>query len=258
MISRFVTYYINLDESNERRLAIEGQLKCADLIESIRVSAVDGRGADLTAEADYDDKAAVSSVGRSLTGGEYGCYKSHIKTLELFLARDDDFAVVIEDDVILDPGWTETLRSALDVIAAVDVEFDVMHLAADRLKFFTSISCLPGGQDVVAAHYFPMTTSALLWSRGGAKKFLMDNTTVEMPIDHKLREVIVRSGKGLAVWPSIARQSGKGSDIDDVSDKRGYATRRWFYGFVKQRRLFLNKSIAIMKLIEFRLSKRNG
>jgi len=81
----------------------------------------------------------------------------------------------------------------------------------------------------------------------------MDSTTVEMPIDHKLREVMVRSGKGLAVWPAIAQQSGQDSDIDDVNAKRGYATRKWFYGLVKQRRLLVNKGIAFLRLIEARV-----
>ena len=256
MIPDTPVYYINLEESSDRRVKVENELINMGFKKYFRVSAVDGRGVDLTTLIDYDDNASVASLGRSVTGGEYGCYKSHIKALKLVLAGNADFAVVIEDDVILDQGWADAVQNALEALVASDFEFDVMHLAADRLKIFSPIFRLPDGQDVVAAHYFPMTTSALLWSRAGAKKFLMDSTTVEMPIDHKLREVMVRSGKGLAVWPAIAQQSGQDSDIDDVNAKRGYATRKWFYGLVKQRRLLVNKGIAFLRLIEARVAKK--
>lgn len=251
-------FYINLDGSDARRLHIESQLKLAGFDLYTRVPAFDGRDLELTSCKDYLEAEAVRFMGRPMNGGEYGCYRSHLDCLSRFQLRDETYCLVIEDDVSIDDGFEESLELIINAIEAANLDWDVIHLSADRMKMFTPFAAVSDARDLVAAHYFPMTTSALLWSRSGAKRFLEAHSKIVMPIDNQLREAMVRSGKGFAVWPALANQSALESDIDGKTVKRKEAGRRWFYGLAKQRRLLINKLIAFVRSILFRVFLLRG
>ncbi len=72
------TYVINLDRSTER-MAHMAELLSAQGLEFIRIPAV-------------DDK---------MQGPHVSCFLSHIKVWETFLASDHDYALVLEDDVLM-------------------------------------------------------------------------------------------------------------------------------------------------------------
>ena len=92
-------YLINLDGSDER-LAQASAVLSEQSIAFERISAFDGRGIEPTSIADYDEIAALSYMGRTLKGGELGCYFSHLDCARRFLAFDADYVVVLEDDML--------------------------------------------------------------------------------------------------------------------------------------------------------------
>lgn len=94
-----ISYYlINLDSSVERLQQADAELRKHN-IEYERISAVDGRQLDVKTYYNYDSVQANKLMEQTIVGGEIGCYLSHLKCLESFLASDSDYVVVLEDDL---------------------------------------------------------------------------------------------------------------------------------------------------------------
>ncbi len=237
-------YYINLDSSTDRRAAIEAQIADAGIVGAIRVPAFDGRGLELSGLADCDTEKAHRFLGRPLRGGEYGCYRSHLDCIERFLATDSPYAIVLEDDAELTADFQEVTAAAIRLLEQRAKPWDLVHLGPGRMKIYSRIDALPGGHDLRKAHYFPMMTTALLWSRPGAQNILDHHRKVTMPVDTQFREIMVQRGSGYAIWPPLARQTGATSDIDGGGATRKAYGRSWYYGLAKQERLWRNKFIA--------------
>ena len=250
--------YINLDSSTDRRAHIEANLAKCGITSFTRIPAFDGRGIPVDSLPDHDGAAMVSFMGRPLSGGEYGCYKSHLQCLSHFLNGTAQHCLLLEDDVEFDIDFREGVDGVLDVLAASGLDWDVTHLSPTHIKIFTPVATVGNHRKLMAAHYFPMNTSALLWSRNGASGFLARHAKVNLPIDVQLREAMLRSGKGFAVWPPLAQAADLDSDIDAPRELRRSSGRRWFYGVAKQRRLFNNKIMALLRAVQFRRSRRRA
>lgn len=246
---------INLDDSTDRLVAARASLAAAGFAVT-RLPAADMRGRPPTAAPDYDDAGARGYMGRSLRGGEVGCYLSHLQAARCIARGSAAYGLVFEDDVAVAPGAARAVADVLDWLERSSRDWDLVHLGANKMKYFTPLHRLPafgpdasgadaGAHDLVAAHYFPMTTSALLWSRDGAARFVAEWARIRMPVDNALREGLTRSGRGYAIWPPLARQSGAVSDIDGGTRRRKIGGRTWHYGYLKQRRLIVNKTIAL-------------
>lgn len=240
-------FYINLDSSDERRASIEAELQKAGVTWAERVSAFDGRKVDLSQVGDCDVRKAHRYLGRPLRGAEYGCYKSHLDCINRFLATGLPYGIVLEDDAELGASFLQVVEEALSALEAKAEPWDLVHLGPNKMKIFTVTDRLSGGHDLVRAHYFPMLTTALLWSREGAQNFADNHARVTMPIDTMFREVEVRRGLGFAIWPALVQASGATSDIDGDGYARKAKGRSWYYGLAKQDRLWRNKIIAFIR-----------
>ncbi|WP_170975800.1 glycosyltransferase family 25 protein [Rhizobium sp. FY34] len=244
------TYVINLDSSSSRLQEIKDRLNTYGLSFQ-RVSAVDGRGLDLETLADYDGLRAGRYMGRSLVGGEIGCYRSHLKVAEQFLASDAAYALVLEDDALPLCNPVELLASALPDLERADPDWMLINIGNNKLKIATPLSRYTVGThacELVAAHYFPMTTSAIVWSRKGAAEFLAQHRTIFAPVDNYFRYWLTRTGHGYSFWPSPVTTTDAASDIlASAGRSRKTNKRKWYYGLAKQFRLFQDKLIASAK-----------
>ncbi len=242
------TYLINLESSSDRLEEMAFRLRKIG-VEFQRVPAFDGRGIDLetlSAFPDADIDACLAFMGRPFHGGEFGCYKSHLDCARRIVECGVDQALVLEDDVELSPDLLDTVHTIISLLSANNFDWDLVHLGPDRLKYTTDVGYLDESRrKLVHAHYFPMTTSALLWNRQGASRFLAEHSIVKMPVDNQFREYLTRSNRGFAVWPALALQTARDSTINPsgIPDMRK-RNRRWNYGYLKQRRLITNKFIA--------------
>lgn len=86
-------YLINLDRRGDRLQAIQKTFDRIGL-SFIRIAAVDGM------LMSQDERDWVYS----LTPGEIGCYLSHKKCIELIAASQNEYGVVLEDDVQFSDG----------------------------------------------------------------------------------------------------------------------------------------------------------
>ena len=146
--------------------------------------AVDGQ--DLTPEELEDlrrrgDLAPGLEAERSR--GQIACALSHIRLMELILARGHGNALVLEDDAELAPSFRELLAARL---AETPAEFDFLYL-------FTSPRPLPTPLEVPGRPHlrrpvYPLGTVGYVVSRRGAEKALGLVRPVYFTIDDMLAE----------------------------------------------------------------------
>lgn len=238
---RIETFLINLEGSDERLARATAQLAAAGL-EFRRIAAFDGRRLKPEDLPLYDAMRAEKVFGRRLTGGEVGCFLSHLEGARQFLATGADYGLVVEDDLTVPASAGQVLD---ELLVALDgrlakTPWWVANLGEPARRMFTTLGPVTGSHRLVQAHYFPVTTTALLWNRSGAEAFLRDARDIVMPVDHWLRRWVTAQGAGLALNPALFPASGAASEIDAAGPrKKTRLSLRYFVA--KQRRLWTNK-----------------
>jgi glycosyl transferase, family 25 len=217
------TYLINLATSNERLEHATSHLRRAN-IPFERVDAVDGRNKSARDFSEYDDRMARRKYGRSLSGGEVGCFLSHRRCIEQFLATEQLHALVLEDDLVMPEDFLETLRHLLTQLdQSYRGEWDVVNLGRPPKKYFRVLddfSCGGVHAKLCAAHYFPLQTFALLWTREGGRAFWKASRTIYAPVDQFLRDWCAETSRGFALTPPLVGVARGSSDIANrLSDR---------------------------------------
>ena len=240
----FEAYVINLQGSDARLTAATEALGAGGIAFQ-RLAAFDGRGKRPEDLPLYDPAKARAVFGRALTGGEVGCFLSHLEGARQFLATHADYGLVLEDDLAVVDGARQVLDAVLQRLGtgAAVTPWHVMNVGQGARGWFTGLGDMGRGHQLVRAHYFPVTTTALLWNRVGAAAFLRDAGAVTMPVDHWLRIWATEAGSGLALNPPIFPAMGAQSEIDAVGGRM--AERRGVrYLWTKQVRLWRVKRAA--------------
>jgi len=241
------TYLINLDTSAERYQSALSQLETANIAFE-RISAFDGRKADPRTFPQYDEKKALSWFGRKLSGSELGCYFSHIDCVKRFLATDATYGLSLEDDLLLRPNAHATLSNLLDYLdEGHEPGWHMINLGRPVKRFRSEVIRFSTGANtriLCRAHYFPDTTTAILWSREGAQSFLETVNHIYMPIDHFLRRWNCETDAGYGFIEPPITTTGAESDIERAKAGQDIS-RASFYHLRKHRRLWINKRAAV-------------
>ncbi len=249
-------YVINLDGSDKRMQEMRAELD-REGVSFTRVSAVDGRGRLAQSFPEYRARRAVGFLDRELLGGEVACSLSHLACVHEFLKTDAPYALILEDDSVLEPGFA---AGVADIVRTLEeqpsLDWHVVHLSSPGLKITTPLQRL-GHLALYRAHYFPMRTTTMLWSRAGAQAFADLQHGIFAPIDMFFRYWVTRTGKGLAITPPLALDRMGVSDIEGVGEtlsrQGGYRGVKYFLR--KQRRMALGKMAAYRHLLSTRLTR---
>ena len=248
-------YVINLDGSDRRM----GEI-CAELdregLAFTRVAAVDGRNREASSFPQYQAQRAVSFLGRELLSGEVACSLSHLACVTRFIASGERYALVLEDDSVMEVGFATRVAEIVRVLEQhPSLDWHVVHLSSPGLKLSTPLAGI-GDFSLHHAHYFPLRTTAMLWSRAGAQAFVNLPPVIFAPIDLFFRYWVTRTGKGLAASPALALDRMGVSEIDNQHGKLkrhgGYRGIAFFLR--KQRRIGVGKLVAFRQLLLLRLT----
>lgn len=231
-------------------------------IDFVRVSAVDGRKSDPRQNPSYQERRALAFLGRNISGGEMGCYLSHLKAAQMFLESGEEYGMVLEDDMSIQSDLSETVGEMLAWLEKDGRYWDLINIGTDQVKRFTPLHQFGSSEHphaLLHAHYFPMMAAGLIWSRNGAQNFVDSQNLIFAPVDNYLRFWLTRTNTGLSVWPPLVKTRGVQSDIDAVpSASRGHASgdRHFFYSLIRQRWFALNKARSYRHLWTERLRRR--
>lgn len=172
-------YVINLERSAERWQRIAQAAEGRGLALR-RVEAVDGANIASEDRVGLDAETFERLNGREALPGEYGCYRSHLRALETFLADGAPHALILEDDIV--PG-----ERTMDRIAAVleaAPPFGAIKLVNHRARFMIRATRSAEGDDIGRTLHGPQgSASAYMVTREGAKRLLAELATMTLPWD---------------------------------------------------------------------------
>jgi glycosyl transferase family 25 len=238
-------FLINLDGSNDRLSCAHQQLQHAGVIYQ-RVSAFDGRGKTLDDFPFLDQDRMWSYSGRSLSGGEVGCYLSHVDCAKRFLESDAQVGVVLEDDLQI--TCNSFLSVLSDAVSHLPQDWHVVNFGNQKNKIFSprkSFEADACSYLLVDAHYFPMTTTGICWSRQGAEAFLANAFPIFTSVDRFMRYWQTREAKGHCFMPPLVSTTGVDSDIArPAKTKELRLKEKLAYGWKKQLQMLRDKTHA--------------
>lgn len=113
---RIKTYVINLPKDTDRRISVAGELSKIPCLDPEFVDAVDGRelGKEKLGKL-FDFKKSKNYQSNDLALGEVGCTLSHYECYKRLLAADQEFALIVEDDIGF--KWNEPYDDILKISA---------------------------------------------------------------------------------------------------------------------------------------------
>lgn len=255
----YQTYLINLDRAEERLKLIQNEFdKCAVSYE--RISAVDAKTMDVTTYK-VDNK-----YDRDLVPGEIGCYLSHVKTLEVFLASKNEFAVIIEDDAIMADDFKSVIENSLSMYHQLPKkhQWDVLKLFNGKRKHIKIAEIDEKHILAACGTSIPITTIAAIWTRFAAEKFLakIKNPlpTIKRPIDCDLQHAWEFDLRIYNILPSLVKPAPVETQIQiDRSLRKSKFPRQLIYEVnrIFPKYLYLIKHHGFRNFYDSFIAKKN-
>lgn len=173
------TWVINLDRAPERMARIRAQLERLGLPFE-RLAAVDARAFTPAQQAALDGAAYRRRHGKEPVPGELGCYLSHVEVMRRFLAGSADFALVLEDDVIL----KDTLPAVLQGLERHAGRWDMVKLSAVHSGTPLAVQAIAPGHALAVMLSQCTGSSAYAINRRAAEAYLRGLLPMVLPYDH--------------------------------------------------------------------------
>lgn len=181
-LSGVQTWVINLDRAPERWARVSQRM--AELgLPVTRLPAVDARAFSPQQQAQLDAVAFARKHGMTPLPGELGCYLSHVEVMRRFAESSAQFALVLEDDVLV----TERLPAALAGLAQHAERWDMVKLSAVHSGTPRRVVEVAAGQHLAVMWSRCTGSSAYLMNRRAAAAYLHEHTgllPMQLPYDH--------------------------------------------------------------------------
>lgn len=196
-INTVSVYLINLDCSPERLAKMDQQL-VNQSIGYERISAV--KGADLSpSDIDqvYSQALNKKNFRADLCLGEIGCYMSHRKIWRKMLDENVEFAVVLEDDLVIENNFGQLFEQFEQL-----KHYDLIKLADNRNIKPEQIKKISDDYELINFKKIPNCTTGYTVSLAGAKKLLSrDKFYRPVDIDMQFCRELGLSVAGLRPYP---------------------------------------------------------
>ncbi|MGV2184656.1 glycosyltransferase family 25 protein [Rhizobium rhizogenes] len=210
-------YVINLARSVGRWKAIRSQA-LAHGIHITRVPAIDGRGIAPMDYIDVDHASFFRHGGRQLLPGEYGCYRSHLRAVDMFLSSTFEASVIIEDDVEVVGDLLERTSQILTAVPAADI----VKLFNHRIRGFRRIATTISGDEIGRCLHGPQGSAACyIVTRRGARTITTAMRTMVFPYDVALERGWNHGANVLTVRENIVELS-KHSQSTQIGTRADY------------------------------------
>jgi len=147
-------YIINLDRSPDRYKLVSQAAKEAG-IPFRRIAAIEGRKIDVKTCKLVDEKAFLRQHGKTILAGEVGCYLSHLEALDRIINGQDDYAIIVEDDVAFAEDFVETVNQIIGLSG-----WDIVKFVNHRNRLFHPCYALENGYKLGRCLHGPLGSSA--------------------------------------------------------------------------------------------------
>lgn len=215
---RCEAFIIHLARAERRRQVVEMAQAAVGMPCSI-VDAVDGQR---LSEAELAETYVSQGLFEprypfSLGRGEIACFLSHRRVWAEIVARGLDYAVVLEDDVLVEPA---ALARAVSFVQQIETTGDYISLQTRPLPKGKVVAASDASRIIKVAPP-PFRTSGQIVTRGAAERLLKVTSRFDRPVDVLLQmtwltgvEVLCVDPSGISDWPedtggSLAQTKGK-------------------------------------------------
>ena len=178
-MNRLQTWVINLDRAPERLARISNQLRHLGLAFT-RLPAVDARALTPEQRNALDEAAYRRKHGMTPVLGELGCYLSHVQAMHQFLASTADFALILEDDALLQ----DSLPAVLQGLMTQPARWDVAKLSAVHSGTPVPYLQVAPGHQLAVMLSRCTAASAYLVNRHAARIYVEGLLPMSLPYDH--------------------------------------------------------------------------
>lgn len=175
----------------------------------------------LPADLPHNEEATVRTIRRSLTRGELGCFASHFGIWRQLAAMPATSAmVVLEDDLLIDPGFFANLEAIAASIP--DIPYLRLHAKAPAPA---DVIGRVAGRHLVRYRGMAFGTQAYLLRQPAAALLVASITCVVRPIDDELDRYWAHRVVSCGLFPFPVLELGGPSTIE--GERRGLAPATW-------------------------------
>ncbi len=188
-------YIINMDSAVERRRHVESAFGETG-IPFQRISGVNGRELSYPIP-EFDEPLYRKRHGKLPNYGQIGCYLSHLKALDVFLASKHEFGIICEDDI----RPVKNLRRILDEVIVYRDVWDIVRLSGFHNSHPRSFADLCDGYELAVNFTRLCGTGAYMVSRRAAAVLRRVLVPMSLPIDHALDREWVYGLTAVSIHP---------------------------------------------------------
>lgn len=197
-ISDVRIYVVNLDRSPQRLEEITKQLSKFGLSFQ-RIAATDGKLATPAQKALLDEKNYQRKHGKTSLPGELGCYLSHVDAIREFLKSDDLFAVILEDDAMIENGFVHVLQH----LAQHSGQWDMVKLSGVHSGTPVTVQRINDDHRLSVMFSKCTCSSAYMINRHAAQAYSEKLLPMTLPYDHEFDKGWAYNIKVRAVTPFV-------------------------------------------------------
>lgn len=163
--------------------------------------AIDGKHYDFSKS--YSDELQDQKFLRRLSGPELGCFMSHYLLWELIQSNDLEGAVILEDDISVEPNLGELIERA----SSIPHEYDLIRLAGLGKVPQLDVMKLSESHSLTMLMRGSTGTQGYIISRHGARKLLKRAMPISVPVDVFIDHNWISGIKTLAIRPYPVTQN---------------------------------------------------
>lgn len=215
-------YVINLDEAKKRWDFMKPQVEALQMPYE-RVAAVEGKKLSKKFMNEIVDETSYMKFFRGTPElGTIGCSLSHERVWRKFLESDNEFALILEDDVKFDPM---KLREIVNFSIENEGLWDILSFESNHHGYPQKIAKFSSKKiDESEFLVFYMTnvkhSGAYLIGRSSAKKMLEKFYPIKMPLDHYYSRSWEFGLRFCGIEPRIVEQKFGDSQIKLEASKK--------------------------------------
>jgi glycosyl transferase family 25 len=174
-------FIINLERSPDRRQHMTEKATALGLPVTF-FPAVDGRTLSAEELKRYEPARTRRLYGREMKPGELGCHFSHERLWQKLVEESIPWALILEDDVLLDASLVPALRE----VPALSRPWELIRFAATRQRRSRVVEPLGEGRRLARLNRGGMGTQGYALSLAGARRLLEYTRDVVYPVDEAI------------------------------------------------------------------------
>ena len=194
---RLPAYIIHLERAKSRRANVDRL--CENLGPGARiVAAVDGASLERTGQGRCRDQRLFPPYPFPLRTAEEATFLSHRACWQRLLDDGHDAALVIEDDVVLEPEF----HSASALVAANLTERAFVRFPCKKRERSLSVIASDGAVQLYRPQVVGLGMQAQIVTRGAAERLLETSGRCDRPVDAFVQLTWIHGADVLSVWRS--------------------------------------------------------